>query len=433
MPTIDFEARVETTINSIQASDEFHPDNKELIQNFKRDLKLEGLSDGWLQKLTAHLKVIGEHLGDTRFEDMNEDDVKDLVEWAQNRTKENGDDIADATVNAYKQVIKRFWRWMHDLPRGEHPEPVAWINTTANNSGNGKLPTDLLTREDIEALKDACRNDRDRAFIAMLYETGARIGELIDLSVGDIEDHKHGRKVVIDGKTGPRRLPLLEATPAINDWLNDHPDPTPDAPLWCKLRSPEKVSYHYIRQKLLVRAGERAAKYNPEEFASDPDAVADPEVSVEFYKPLNPHHFRHSRASHLANEFTEAQLCEWFGWVQGSDVPAKYVHLSGRDIDNAYGQLHGIEPEDAEDSGPTIAECWRCEEINEADDRFCSRCGAALDEDAAETFEDQVEGDIKQSYREVDPEDPKAEKLDTLDNLLDDPEVRTALLERFGE
>lgn len=403
MPTIDFEARVETTIGSIQASDEIHPDNKALIRDFKRDLKLEGLSDGWLQKLTSHLKVIAEHLGDTRFEDMDEGDLKDLVEWAQSR------DVADATVNAYKQVIKRFWRWLYNTPKGEHPEMVEWINTTASNGGNGKLPKDLLTREDIDDLKEACRNPRDRAFIAILYETGARIGELIDLTVGDIEDHKHGRKVVIDGKTGQRRLPLLEATPAINKWLNDHPDPAKDAPLWCKLRSPEQVSYHYIRQKLLVRARERAG----------------------IDKPVNPHHFRHSRATHLANEFKEAQLCEWFGWVQGSDVPAKYVHLSGRDIDHAYGQLHGIEPENEDKNGPPIKECWRCQEINESDDRFCSRCGAALDEEAAQTFEEQVEADVKHSYRETTPEDTETmDKIDTLDGLLKDPDVKQALLER---
>jgi len=117
--------------------------------------------------------------------------------------------------------------------------------------------------------------------------------------------------VIIDGKTGPRRLPLLEATPAITRWLSDHPDPVDSAPLWCKLRDGSKeLSYHYIRQKLLVGAKERA----------------------DLDKPVNPHHFRHSRAIHLADEFKEAQLCEWFGWVQGSDVPSKYVHLSGRDM-----------------------------------------------------------------------------------------------------
>ena len=424
MPTVDFAARVETTLDSIGESDEIHPDNKALVREFKRDLKLEGMSDGWLQKLTSHLKVMAEHVGETRFEDMDKDDVKDLVEWAQGR------DVADATVNAYKQVTKRFWRWMHDLPRGEHPEAVDWINTTSRNGSNGKLPTDLLDREDVDALKDACRNKRDEAFIAMLYETGARIGELIDLTVGDIEDHRNGRKVVIAGKTGPRRLPLLEATPAINAWLNDHPDPTKDAPMWCQLRAAEKkLSYHYIRQKLLVRAGERAAKADPETFAADPDAPAE---DIGFHKPLNPHHFRHSRASHLANEFTEAQLCEWFGWVQGSDVPAKYVHLSGRDIDNAYGQLHGIEPEEDDENGPTITECWRCEEINEADDRFCSRCGAALDEDAQD-IQEEVQQDVGAEKVLAGLEDVEDLTPEDIDALAEDDEIMAQLIQKRAE
>jgi len=401
MPTIDFAARVDSTLDRIDESDEIHPDNKAAIHDFKRDLALEGMSDGWLQKLTSHLKVMAEHLGDTRFEDMGEDDVKDLVEWAQNR------DVSEATVNAYKQVIKRFWRWLHDTPPGEHPDMVDWINTTDPNGSNGKLPTDLLTREDIEDLKDACRNDRDRAFIAVLYETGARIGELIDLTVGDIDDHKHGRKVVIDGKTGPRRLPLIESTPPLNDWLNDHPDPDDDAPLWCQLRSADKLSYHYLRQKLLVRAKERAG----------------------IEKPVNPHHFRHSRASHLANEFTEAQLCEWFGWVQGSDVPAKYVHLSGRDIDNEYGKLHGIEPEDEQDRGPSVEQCWRCEEINEPDDRFCSRCGAALDETAV-SGQEAADSAVQEAYKQTDPEDTETmDEIEAVEAAVDDPETMDALLE----
>lgn len=366
MPTVDYESRIETTMGRIRDSDEIHPDNKQAIEDFKRDLKLDGMSDAWISKLAGHLYIISEHIGDQRFTEMDEDDLKDVVEWVQNKKKENGDSLSEATVNAYKQVIKRFWRWLYDSPDGEHPDMVSFINTSSKNGGNGKLPKDILTREDVKALKDACRNTRDRAFIAMLYETGARIGELIDLTVGDIEDHKHGRKVVIDGKTGQRRLPLLEATPAINKWLNDHPDPTKDAPLWCQLRDGSKeLSYHYIRQKLLVRAKERA----------------------EIEKPVNPHHFRHSRATHLANEFKEAQLCEWFGWVQGSDVPAKYVHLSGRDIDKAYGKLHGIEPVEKDEEEETIQECPRCAELNEADAKFCMRCGQALDIEAVEELE----------------------------------------------
>lgn len=58
-------------------------------------------------------------------------------------------------------------------------------------------------------------------------------------------------------------------------------------------------------------------------------------------KPSNPHHYRHSQASYLGTKMTVAQLCEWFGWVQNSDVPRRHVLLSGRYIDNAYDQMHG--------------------------------------------------------------------------------------------
>jgi len=80
-------------------------------------------------------------------------------------------------------------------------------------------------------------------------------------------------------------------------------------------------------------------------------------------KPSNPHHFRHSRATFLASKFTESQLCEWFGWVQGSDRPATYVHMSGRDIDADYARLHGIEDEgNPKESKLSPRDCPRCGE-----------------------------------------------------------------------
>ena len=33
---------------------------------------------------------------------------------------------------------------------------------------------------------------------------------------------------------------------------------------------------------------------------------------------------------------------EHFGWVQGSEMAATYVHLSGRDVDNALLKLQGL-------------------------------------------------------------------------------------------
>ncbi|WP_435153004.1 tyrosine-type recombinase/integrase [Haladaptatus sp. DFWS20] len=361
MPTANYEERVKQTLANIQASDDIHPRNKRLLTDYKRDRTLDGLSYARLQKVFSHLKIVAEHV-DQPFDDMTKDDVKSLVEWVHDR------DLAESTISDYKQIIKNFWEWQHGE---ETSEMTDWITVGARGTSE-TLPEDLLTREDVRALLDGCRNPRDAAFIALLWESGARIGELIDLTVGSIEDHQHGKKLVIDGKTGARRLPLLESTPYLNDWLNKHPQPNRGAPLWCKIQQADDadpLSYNYIRQRLLERAKERA----------------------ELEKPVNPHHFRHSRATYLANEFTEAQLCEWFGWVQGSDVVAKYVHLSGRDIDAAYTELHGLRSPEEDETEKTVEQCPRCEELNAPEASFCSRCGQALDIDVAAELETAVE------------------------------------------
>ena len=75
---------------------------------------------------------------------------------------------------------------------------------------------------------------------------------------------------------------------------------------------------------------------------------------------------------------------EWFGWVQGSGMPATYVHLSGRDMDSSYAKIHGIE----EDVEPEISrlspeKCPRCRVSVAPGTIYCYQCGMALSVDEA--------------------------------------------------
>ena len=394
MPTRDFEKLVDETIDRINTADEIREENKKLLEDYHRDRVLEGLSDATLERDLSKLKLVAEQADDP-FDEMDKDDVKDLVAWVH-RKYDNS-----STQDTYKKAIRNLYKQLND---GEHPEKSVWIELS-NNGGSNKLPSDLLTPEDVEAQIEACKNARDKALIAILWETGARIGELRDVTVGDVEDRKHGMKVTIDGKTGSRRLPLVESVPRLNKWLNEHPNPQKDAPLWCKIQqgsADDQLGYRYIRSKILKR--------------SMKDADID--------KPSNPHHYRHSRASHLATKMTEAELCEWFGWVQGSDVPAKYVHLSGRDIDNKYDAMHDLVDEEEEEDDESVVECPRCDELNEPDAAFCYRCGFALDVDAAEEVE-KVEEETAETAEADDLE--LAQKL--VQAMREEPELVDEVLE----
>lgn len=368
------EDQIEASKERIKNNENILEENKELIFDFDRHLVLNDYSVDRRYKYIIRLPKFAEQL-DVPFDEVSRKNIEDLIMWVQKK-----DDISERTKSDYKVLMKRFYKWIGD---GKYPEEVEWIKPKHNHS-NDKLPDDLLIEEDIKKLIKSAKNPRDKAIISMLWETGARIGELIDLEVDSFKDHKHGLKVVIEGKTGSRRIPLIESVPHIRAWLNSHPrSDEKGAPLWVNIGTRnhgEKYSYRSLN-KMLNKAAERAG----------------------IDKPVNPHHFRHSRATYMASKFTEAQMCEWFGWVQGSDIPGKYVHMCGRDIDSDYARLYGIEDEEEpEKSELAPKECPRCEKENPPDAEFCYQCGQALSEEAAqevEKSEDNISSDIPKILR----------------------------------
>lgn len=65
----------------------------------------------------------------------------------------------------------------------------------------------MLTPEDIEKLIDVAGNLRDKAFIAFLYESGARRGEVFSIQIKHIQFDEMGAVVTLPkGKTGARRI-----------------------------------------------------------------------------------------------------------------------------------------------------------------------------------------------------------------------------------
>lgn len=138
-------------------------------------------------------------------------------------------------------------------------------------------------------------------------------------------------------------------------------------------------------------------------------------------KRANPHSSRHSRATSLANHLTEAQMKEYFGWVQGSDMAATYVHLSGRDVDRALLRLHNVQVPDNGDSKESFSpkHCGKCGLSNPPSNRFCSRCGMVLDEASARQ--------VLQQHME------HKEALGFMDQLLQDPVFRRFLDEKLKE
>jgi integrase/recombinase XerD len=350
------------------------PKNKKYILDFVEQISADGLTQGRQIKYCYLLCRLSEMMNKDFLKATKQDIIK-LCSEINNST------YTEWTKHDYLAIIKRFYKWLGGTD--EYPPEVKWIKTSVKNSWK-KLPSELLTIEDVKALADATNNLRDRAFVLMLYESGARIGELVNLTLKDIEPDKFGVKVTLFGKTGARKIRLIASAPAINMWIERaHPDrDNKNSMLFCGMWAKKKgknVEYNTFRDMLL-----RLAK------------------KVKIDKPVNPHHFRHSRATELAKQFTEAQLCQYMGWIPASREAATYVHLSGRDMDKAVLKLNGlIDEEDTEESKFKATKCPRCGIMNSPESKACPHCGIPLDIQSVMAYEKTS----KETLKNID--DPK--------------------------
>jgi len=152
-----------------------------------------------------------------------------------------------------------------DVRAGESASTKAAL---APHPTRGKLlPPEVLTEDEVRALIGACSKrgvtgHRNRALLAILWRTGVRISEALELLPHDV-DFKNGTVRVRLGKgLKPRTTVLsdLDALPLVERWLEERGRLTTveeGAPLFCTLRgTPTDTSYvRHLMPRLAKRAG----------------------------------------------------------------------------------------------------------------------------------------------------------------------------------
>ena len=282
--------------------------------------------------------------------------------------------LSEWTKRDYRVILKIFYRFLRGLEGSKlYPPEVAWI-PGKEPRGPARPPDQLVTADEVKALAKTAHNARDRAAVLALYESGCRVGEFLSMRIQDVTFDEYGAVMMVDGKTGPRRVRVIATASALASWLEVHPTKAEQsAPFWVSLSSNSKgkpLNY----QGFAVMLQELAARAN-------------------LKKPVNPHAFRHARATHLANKLTEAQMKELFGWTQSSDMASVYVHLSGRDVDNALLEIAGLTAPKKHEEKFKVISCPRCSEKNYPANVYCARCALALDSRAGQ-WEDRVMDDL---------------------------------------
>ena len=333
------------------------------IESFLEYLELSGASRETRRGYVVAIKTLG--ADDKSYHDLGKEDI---VRWMRKLDEKYP---SPHTRHDYRRRVKRFLRWLHNGDDREKPLPEAVACIKVGKLRRG-LGVDVLTEREVKAMVEVCESQRDRAMMFTLYESGCRAGELLSLRIRDVELDRYGAVIRVRGKTGERRMRIVAAVPDLQLWLNMYPRAdNPDAPLWPRTRDPNKAigvtNLGHLVKRYTAKAG--------------------------INKRVHPHVFRHSRATHLANVFTDAQMRVYFGWTKDSEIPSIYVHLSGRDVDATLLRHYGMEaegPSEPQLLGPMV--CPRCKFHNPASARFCAQCSAALDIMVAIELEEARQG-----------------------------------------
>jgi integrase len=344
--------RLAADIKRISQSAEICEENKTTIFKFLDFMRANGVSPGTLRSILWALSVIAIFLSKP-FQQATKDDIISVVGKIEEKYK------SEKSKKHLKAELRRFYKWLRGTK--DYPEEVAWIRLNYKiDSVSRKLPEEILTEEEIESIANAALNPRDKALVLILYESGCRIGEILSLKIKNVQFDEYGCVLLVNGKTGPRRVRVIKYAKVLMDWLDKHPlKHDVEAPVWVSLGTNTKnklISYvevECVLNKLAKKAG--------------------------ITKKVNPHAFRHARATHLARHLPEAIMKEHFGWTKDSRMASVYYHLSGRDVDEALLKVYGYKPKDGEVKSIPLRICPNCGEINTVLTHFCKKCNAFLD------------------------------------------------------
>lgn len=365
---------------------------------------------------------------DTELVEMTDAECHDLLRSFMTGTHP---DVKDSgiVVNNYVSALRKFYQHHDDLG----VDGTA-INVDEDYSGRDLTPEDLLYKDEVDDLLAAAQRAsvRDMAFIAVLLATGQRVDAVRSLRLKHISRDGPVMEITLNTAEGDLKgasgsKPLLWAKHYVRPWYDSHPhkgnpdaalfpatrnDPTgaaPDADTW-KVEPMSQSQCRYIVQERGKEAG--------------------------LDKNLYPHLLRHCAITRMAiQDLSEQQIKNIVGWSPDSSQFGTYVTLADEIVTDSVRASLGLP---TSESGapvigrPSLDRCPNCDDQLPPSTERCLTCQTPLTHAAAEAAPADVADDkMHESYRDAEDMDT-VEKVQLLDDLLDDPEVRGLLQDRMG-
>lgn len=218
--------------------------NAEYLQMFLDAKKIEGCSERTLQ----YYRVTVERLLLSIATPIRKVSTEEIRSYLSEYQQING--CTKVTVDNIRRNISSFFSWLEEEDY-ILKSPMCRIHKIKTK----QQVKEIISDEAIEQLRDHCTCTRDLAMIDLLYSTGIRVGELVNLNIADV--NFEARECVVFGKGDKERRVYFDAKAKLHlqNYLNSRADNNPA--LFVTLDAPHnrlKISGVEVRLRELGRS-----------------------------------------------------------------------------------------------------------------------------------------------------------------------------------
>ena len=160
-----------------------------IVKLYLSSKKLEGLSDNTIENYAGRLRIFFEAVGRPP-QDIQTNEIRMFLVTYQ---VQNG--ISDRSLDKYRQILSSFFEWcVNEEYISKNPcKNIKEIKYEVE-------PRHSLTRYQLEQVRRACETPRDLAIVDVLYSTGCRVAELVNMKLSDINTKDNSVQIIGKGK-----------------------------------------------------------------------------------------------------------------------------------------------------------------------------------------------------------------------------------------
>ncbi|HLD41523.1 MAG TPA: site-specific integrase [archaeon] len=340
-------------------------DNKSVVYGFLEDCCVKkGLVEKRRLKYLRIIRKSLEIMGDVNLSNLNKETIDKYFFWVSTHPQ-----LSEDTKKDYWQMFRIF---------AEYINPNLGVRSyRLRVKLKRKLPEDILSEEEVNNLITSAQTTRHKALLSLLYHGALRPTELTTLRIKDITFDQYGAVLMVRdiGKTGSRRLRLIEPVTLLAQYMQDHKyREDPNAPLFYRIDKHTKTHINIRTVSEIIKTCATKACIRKRVYA---------------------YLLRHSKLTHLSKQLNSQEVMIYAGHKKLSTTQV-YVHLSGADIEEKLFKIHGIKQE----NNPTVflkpKTCSRCTSIADSSCKYCPKCGMVLDTKEAFEIKDKTETDFQQ-------------------------------------